>query len=382
MRVHGVIATLLISILAAAGCGEDTSGRPASADEASSVDTLQISVVDTIGVMMGDSAYVFGNITEAELAHDGRIYVLDGLLARLSVYSPEGELLSTSGRRGNGPGEYLYPRSMALFDDGSLVISDWPGATITYLQPDLACDTLLSGFGQLSPHGVDPLPDGGYVGGNLEYRMGDEMPEGDLYIARYGRSVEPEKILWRWPLTIVIEEHDGEQDVYVYNAETVRDTGPDGTIYMAISSDTTWSFAGFTPEGDTLMVVEKPWEPVPKSPGEMEEGEYSESLSWSDEGGSSISRSRRREGISSWRTAITSLDVDHRGRIWVGQGWTDAPAFEVYSPEGDLLFVVEVPDLEGTEGIHYDIGEAGIIGYDTQPMDYPKVYLLEWEESL
>lgn len=382
MRACGAIATLLLFALIAAGCGGEENGQAPSANEPAALDTVLISVADTIGVMMGDSAYVFGNITEAELAPDGRIYVLDGLLARLSVYSPEGELLSTSGRRGSGPGEYLYPRSMALLDDGSLVVSDWPGATITYLHSDLSCDTLLAGFGQLSPHGVDPLPDGRYIGGNLEYRMGDGVPEGDLYIARYGRAVEPEKILWRWPLTIVIEEHDGEQDVYVYNAETVRDTGPDGTIYMAISSDTTWSFAGFTPEGDTLIAVEKPWEPVAKSQREMEEGEYSESLSWNDEGGSSISRSRIREGISPWRTAITSLDVDHRGRIWVGQGWTDAPAFEVYSPEGDLLFVAKLPELEGTEGIHYDMGEAGIIGYDTQPMDYPKVYLLELEEPL
>jgi len=380
---RGALRILLIAALAAAGCGGGGSaGEDSEAPAAASPDTVEIAVVDTIGVMTGDSAYVFGNITEAEVAPDGRIYVLDGLLTRVCVYSRHGEFLESAGRRGSGPGEFLYPRSMALQHDGSLVVSDWPGATITYLNSDLTFDTLLAGFGQLSPHAVDPLPDGGYIGGDLEYRMGDDGPEGDLYVARYGRGVEPEKVLWRWPLTIVTEEHGGERDVYVYNAETVRDTGPDGTVYMAISSDTTWSFAGFTPDGDTVLSVEKAWEPVPKTARELEEGEYSESLSWNDEGGSSISRGRMTEGISPWRTAISSLDVDHMGRIWVGQGWIDVPTFEVYSPQGELLFVASVPGLEDTEGIQYAMGEGGMVGYDTEPMDYPKVYLLRPEQTL
>jgi hypothetical protein len=366
--------------LAMSACrGNAAEGCDGSA-ESPRADTVEIAVVDTIGAMMGDSAYVFGNITEVEVAADGRIYVLDGLLCRLSVYGRTGELLQSAGRRGNGPGEYLYPRSMALYGDGSLVVSDWPGATITYLDPDLACDTVLQGFGQLSPHAVDPLPGGGYVGGSLEYRMGPDGPEGDLQIARYGRAVEPESVLWRWPLIIRVEGHDGEAETYIYNADVVRDVAPDGTVFIAVRSDTTWSFAGLTPGGDTVMTVDRQWEPVPRSEEEMALGEYSESLSWGDDG-TSISRGRRTEGISRWRTAISSLDVDGRGRIWVGQGWTGSPTFEVYDSEGRLLFVAVVPGLEGTSGIQYSIGAGGMVGYDTEPMDYPKVYVLETVEG-
>ncbi len=64
---------------------------------------------------------------------------------------PGGEFIESAGRPGSGPGEYRYPRSMALYEDGSLVISDWPGASITYLEPDLSYDTMLTTFGQLSP---------------------------------------------------------------------------------------------------------------------------------------------------------------------------------------------------------------------------------------
>ena len=340
-------------------------------------ETLTVAVEDTIGLMMGDSSYVFGNITEAEIGPEGNIYVLDGLLCRLSIFSPEGEHLGSTGRAGSGPGEYQYPRSMALYEDGSLVISDWPGATITYLQPDLSFDTVLATFGQLSPHSVEPLPGGEYVGGGLEYRTGGEMPEGDLFLARYGRAVDPKAVLWRSPLMIDVVMENGEAEVYISNADAVWDTSPDGVVYLTVRSDSTWWFMGMSQEGDTLLYLDRDWERVPKSPEELAMGEYMESLSFSDNSSTSISRRRDTENVIPWRQAISSIDVDDQGRIWLGQGWRDQPVFEVYDEEGSLLFVAAVPALAGTDGIEYSIRGSRIVGYDTEPMDYPKVYLMD-----
>lgn len=339
-------------------------------------DTLTITVADTIGLMMGDSCYVFGNITEVEIGPDGNIYVLDGLLCRLSIFSPEGEFIESAGRLGSGPGEYRYPRSMALYEDGSLVISDWPGASITYLEPDLSYDTMLTTFGQLSPHSVEPLPGGEYVGGGLDYRTGGDMPEGDLFLARYGRKDEAEEILWRSPLMIEVVTDGDRSDVFISNADAVWDTSPGGDIYLSVRSDSTWWFMGMSQNGDTLLYMEKEWERVPKSAEELAMGEYMESLSFSDNSGSSISRRRDTENVSPWRQAISSIDVDDQGRIWLGQGWSDEPIFEVYDGEGLLLFVASIPELSGTEGIEYSIRGSSIVGYDTEPMDYPKVYIM------
>ncbi|MFO8184249.1 MAG: 6-bladed beta-propeller [Candidatus Aegiribacteria sp.] len=366
--------SFLVIVMLSCGAQREDEARPRPRLQP---DTLTITVEDTIGLMTGDSNYVFGNITEAELGPEGNIYVLDGLLCRLSIFSPEGEHIESVGRAGSGPGEYQYPRSMALYEDGSLVISDWPAATITYLGPDLGFDTVLTTFGQLSPHSVEPLPGGEYVGGGLEYRTGGEMPEGDLFLARYGRDVDPKAVLWRSPLMIDVVMENGEAGVYISNADAVWDTSLEGDIYLSVRSDSTWWFMGMSPDGDTLLYLNREWERVPKSPEELARGEYLESLSFSDGASTSISRRRDTENLIPWRQAISSLDVDDQGRIWLGQGWSDRPVFEVYDEEGSLLFVAAVPGLAGTEGIEYSIRGSRMIGYDTEPMDYPKVYLMD-----
>jgi len=367
---------LILPAIALLACGSQN-GDEASVRSMVRPETLTVAVEDTIGLMMGDSNYVFGNITEAEIGPEGNIYVLDGLLCRLSIFSPDGEHLGSTGRAGSGPGEYQYPRSMALYEDGSLVVSDWPGATITYLRPDLSFDTVLATFGQLSPHAVEPLPGGEYVGGGLEYRTGGEMPEGDLFLARYGRDADPKAVLWRSPLMIDVVMENGEAEVYISNADAVWDTSPEGVVYLTVRSDSTWWFMGMSQEGDTLLYLDREWERVPKSPEELAMGEYMESLSFSDNSSTSISRRRDTENVRPWRQAISSIDVDDQGRIWLGQGWRDQPVFEVYDEEGSLLFVAAVPALAGTDGIEYSIRGSRIVGYDTEPMDYPKVYLMD-----
>lgn len=49
--------------------------------------------------------------------------------------------------------------------------------------------------------------------------------------------------------------------------------------------------------------------------------------------------------------------------------------------EGELLFVAVVPAMENDDGLAFCF-DHGMIGFDTQPGDYPKVYLLRPEETL
>lgn len=68
--------------------------------------------------------------------------------------------------------------------------------------------------------------------------------------------------------------------------------------------------------------------------------------------------------------------MDCNGDIWVGQGYTSIPTFEVYSPDGELLYVAVIPEPDGAEGVEYCF-RNGYLAYDRQPVDYPKVYMLE-----
>ncbi|MBD3370667.1 6-bladed beta-propeller [Candidatus Fermentibacteria bacterium] len=352
-------------------CGGPGSPGPAS-DEGGTIDTLRISVVDTIGVMMGDSSYVFGNVTDATRTPDGEIYVLDGLRCRLSVYSPEGIFQRSVGRKGSGPGEYQYPKSFALMSDGSVVICDWGGISVTHLTPELEFDTLITGYRHIAPDRLVPFPDGSYVGMTLRHSVENGQPVGSTYVARFDRSTQPELVYCGYPMTFSLGD-DG--DLNVHTVLLRWDTGPDGSVYVAIGCDSVWAFTGYGPEGDTLVTVFKPWERVAKTEEELEEGLLHESLSTGRESGTSVNRDRRYENVPRYHNAIGSIDVDDQGRIWVGRGWTDVPTFDVYSPRGNLLFVATVPALEDVDGLSYCF-DNGYLAFDEQPEDYPKVYLL------
>ncbi len=78
----------------------------------------------------GDDVF-FGLITQ--VCHDeaGNIYLLDSQLCEVQVYSADGRHLKTLFRRGEGPGEVLRPRNLAMLGDGTVgVIREFPGAMI------------------------------------------------------------------------------------------------------------------------------------------------------------------------------------------------------------------------------------------------------------
>lgn len=366
-----LMVTFISLVLYACG-GEEAPSETADA----SIDTLTVSITDTIGVMMGDSSLVFGKITDATHTQDGRIYILDGIQSRISVFSSAGELLDEVGRNGSGPGEYQYPRSFALLENGKLVVCDWGGIAVTYLEPDLQFDTLITGYTHIAPDRITPGTDDSYVGMTLTHSVEDGEPVGDTHIARFGRDTEPELVYGSYPMRFSVDQ-DG--DLNVHTVALNWDTGPDGSVVVAPSNDSTWSFTKYSLEGDSLFTVSRDWERVPKSQEEIEEGIVHETLSTSRESGNSVNRDRLIENIPRYRNAVTAVEVDDMGRIWIGQGWTDMPVFEVYDETGqELLFVAEIPELEGTRRLAYCF-DNGFLAYDEEPVDYPKVYLLNVE---
>ncbi len=74
--------------------------------------------------------------------------------------------------------------------------------------------------------------------------------------------------------------------------------------------------------------------------------------------------------------AISGLFVDDRDNIWVAQGYTAVPTFEIYSPAGELEGYAVIPELEGVTQLRYCL-KNGMLAFDYGPVDYPKIYVLE-----
>lgn len=102
--------------------------------------TLEQPPLVDIGGAEAAEAYAVYQVSDALRLSDGRIVVLNGGSADVRYYSAGGEHLRTSGRRGEGPGEFRRPvRLIALADDSVLVV-DGTRATVLDAEGSYARD--------------------------------------------------------------------------------------------------------------------------------------------------------------------------------------------------------------------------------------------------
>lgn len=97
--------------------------------------TVADSPVLRIGVIEGDSAYQFHNVSYATRLSDGRIVVANGG-TEMRWFSPQGTHLSTLGGRGDGPGEFRSIRSAVVAPGDTVVVYDGASQRLTWLSPD------------------------------------------------------------------------------------------------------------------------------------------------------------------------------------------------------------------------------------------------------
>lgn len=101
------------------------SGRRVTAEGRATVARLTGSApIARIGALDSPENEVFGAITDVAVDSIGRIFVLDGRLKVVRVFSADGEFIAAIGRSGKGPGEFQAPKSIAIDSRGRLVVVD------------------------------------------------------------------------------------------------------------------------------------------------------------------------------------------------------------------------------------------------------------------
>lgn len=78
-----------------------------------------------------DDEVLFGVVSQLVEDGDGNVYLLDGQLSEIQVFSPDGEFLRTVGREGEGPGEFRNASDMFLAPGNLLsVVQIFPGKIV------------------------------------------------------------------------------------------------------------------------------------------------------------------------------------------------------------------------------------------------------------
>lgn len=67
---------------------------------------------------------------------DGRMIVSETAADRVSILSPDGNFLSSFGKKGRGNGEFIGPQFLAVDDVGNMYVTDYGNARIVVFDPD------------------------------------------------------------------------------------------------------------------------------------------------------------------------------------------------------------------------------------------------------
>lgn len=356
--LSGLLALLL-------SCGGSQAPEPSSSGEG----RRSIFVVtDTIGVEIGDGRLVFGFITGTGMTPDGDVAVLDAQKATLQLFSPEGVELLSMGGFGPGPGEFQFPVSMAVLPDG-YAVSDLMGGKIVFFDENGGFVRELNGFFPTPPLRIAASTPGGVSGMSMSMETGDDgTPRASMILASWRDSSEPSVVYHSLPMAM-------EGGRIASRPEFEIAGGPDGSVYFAEVSDSLLFVLGFSPGGETIFSVSEPFERTPRSEEELAEEYMNVSLQIRD-GESTLDRERRRDERP-FRHVVSDIGVDSLGRVWLQMAHTGSCYFRVYSPEGDSFFIVEPEHPEVLERARYSITQYGSVAGESDPLDWPKVYLLE-----
>lgn len=303
-----------------------------------------------------DEDVLMGVIFDGKVDADGNTYLIDRQLSQVLVIDPDGELVTTLGREGEGPGELNQPHGLFLMDEGKVgVIQGFPGR-VTIINPD---DT---------PGGTIDIGGSAEEGG---FNFVRELTKcGDHLVGAHGRAtfdMEKGKSLSTNTLSVMDLEGVSQVDICSHSQEndfqrrvfdeaaqfSELDTwgaGADGTIYTAPERENyTIRVRGI--DGEIIREMTREFEPRVREQADKDE--------LTD--GMVIVMNGRRMEIESKALdtdpAIDEFEVASDGRLFVSTCWDQrrllsggvASRYDVISHEGKFLEQVSylVPEFDG-----------------------------------
>ncbi len=389
-RTSTRLALVLAVIMATAGCGAAGAGDSSvaiSVDSSRGYPVVRSSgepmawaaePVSTLGVdSTGES--VFGTVRSVLLDSSGAAYVLDPSFHQIHVFEADGRFRAPWGRRGNGPGEFASPYSIA-----------WLGDSMAVLDPGNSRVTLLGPDGRWAQQWTAERLTGG---GNF-LRLYRTPPRGFWMI-----GLRPTEA-GGWDQLFVRFTSEGPADTLTYfsmpnlSASSARCEAPDGWIggfsqpfgptalvipnaagEQLVATTTDYRIAFVDRRNDTLRVLERPVEPANVTDAEWEEGQR-EMREWrAEHPGSHCDR-------TSWdrvatKPVLKSMFTDDEGQLWVEVLTASGLVYDVFGMDGRLR--ASVHGLPPSSGIDPSVvaGRIAIVVKDSLDVQSVRVFRLD-----
>lgn len=353
--------------LLAIACGEP---GPAPA---AGVDTLLVSVIDSIGVEIGDSNYVFLGLQGTAWGPDGSIAALDMVRGCVMVYSADGEFLRRIGRRGNGPGELQDIGFLAVTGDGHLYLAGEGNQLLGLHVYDFR-----SGEWQNSYSLMGPPPTGleGGPGSLCLFKHLSRDPQNPLQglvlFGWAGPDSASSDTVWQDTFSVDPADMTSVIEKTWYGYELAA--GPDGEVWIAPRSSRTYVVHRWDSSGIELEDIVLDMEPVARTPVEMESEEMLLVMKANAMGfppGVQVSP-------DPFRPMIRGLEVDPEGRLWALRGTGEEIFFDIFGADGALEAHARLSrPLPDASTLRFTFGEPGILAWSEDPESgCQRIYIL------
>lgn len=306
-----------------------------------------------------ESDLLLGMVRDVARDADGNLYVLDSQLAQVHVFAPDGRLVRTVGRQGDGPGEFRFPTNLIVLPDGRLGVSRVMPGSIVLLTPDGSPAGTIRVGGEGNDGAMQFLDEVFYAGGRLVvsgramHRLATGV-EREMYASILDlEGQEQTRLLGKRGTDAVMTRKFVERDEYWVNRGGMA-AGRDGRVYLAQERDR-YAIHVYTPAGKLERVIERDIRPRKRTDSEKSQvGSGMVAIV----NGERIRFEIVAEDYPPCVAGMTALDT---GELWVtGAPETDAlpagilQAYDVFTPAGEYVRRVQLAgpgDAEGDDAI-------------------------------
>ncbi len=268
----------------------------------------------------------------------GNVYLVDNQLIEVKVYGPDGALLNTLGRQGDGPGEVRSLSTALLMPDGTLgLVQPFPGRVVT-VQLDGTPGT------SMVPGRTDPTA-GGFMSLTTALNRGGTLAFSGMGMSRDGDSTTRTQFLGSFaadgaPRSIVLEKVDeqrrGSREVSELADDFVHlrfDVGPEGRFFVAPERNV-YRIDVYEPDGALVRSFGREFESVKRTAEEKARAE------------DFLQPWRRRRDRMEFVTEDTEPDIVRLHVTDEGETWV-LTSRGVRDPQPGVMCVFDVFDAQG-----------------------------------
>ena len=344
---------------------------------ADNADLCTLTVVDSIGVELGDSNYVFGALGEVDIGPNGDIFMVDWMKCTVFRYSSDGEFVQRIGRRGSGPGEMLQPFFMTVMDDGSICVDDSELGWMRFNSAGQIVSTSLLPGQVPRPWFFKAMDSLNVIGMLSELSREDNFLLTDKRICTWNADDPDSVITEYYSRQYSIEIGDdyllSMNDMVEIDYFPMVFTAGDSFVCIAPEPRAEPVLLLFHEDGSAMDTLNLPYPEVVRTEEEiLERKQYVEELFYA--------RSRHTHQVD-WepfpnKPMISDLGVDSLNRIWVQRGFEQDPTFDLYDVSGELLMTAVLPGRDDTDHWKFNISRRGILAVPEDPESYYSVYMI------